>query len=44
MVASGAALYDWLKTSTWSPPESLAWRRGISVGLWVHLEEAWALG
>ena len=29
--------------STWSPPKSLAWQKEISAGLWVDLEEAWAL-
>ena len=29
--------------STWSPPKSLAWQKGVSAGLWVDLEEAWVL-
>ena len=29
--------------STWSPPKCLAWRKGISAGLWIDFWEAWAL-
>ena len=33
-----------LGTSTWSPPKIPCLAKGISVGLWVDLEAAWAFG
>ena len=39
----GGSLACWLGISTWSPPKSLAWKKGISGGLWVDFEEDWAL-
>ena len=44
MLLRGGSHVCWLVISTWSPPKSLAWQKGISAGLWVDFEEAWALG
>ena len=39
----GVNLAYWLEISTWSPPKVPCLAKGISAGLWVDLEEAWAL-